>query len=49
MKAGIQGTAGLNSEGVAGFSLNLSLRCPSTLLITEGSHLGSGEFFFSPL
>ena len=41
MKAGIQGAAGLNSEGVEGFPLSLSLRCPSTLL-TEGSHLGSG-------
>ena len=33
MKAGIQGAAGLNSEGVEGFPLGLSLRCPSTLLI----------------
>ena len=41
MKAGIQGAAGLNSEGIEGFPLSLSLRCPSTLL-TEGSHLGSG-------
>ena len=39
MKAGIQGAAGINSEGVS-----LSLRCPSTLL-TEGSHLGSGAQF----
>ena len=36
MKAGIQGAAGLNSEGIEGFPLSLSLRCPSTLL-TEGS------------
>ena len=35
MKAGIQGAAGLNSEGIEGFPLSLSLRCPSTLL-TEG-------------
>ena len=41
MKAGIQGTANLNSEGIEGFPLSCSLRSPSTLL-TEGSHLGSG-------
>ena len=41
MKAGIQGAAGLNSEGIEDFPLGLSFRCPSTLL-TEGSHLGSG-------
>ena len=41
MKAGIQDAASLNSEGIEGFPLSLSLRCPSTLL-TEGSHLGSG-------
>ena len=41
VKAGIQDTAGLNSEGIEGFPLSFSLRCPCTLL-TEGSHLGSG-------
>ena len=41
VKAGIQGTASLNSEGIEGFPLSLSLRCPSTF-IAKSSHLGSG-------
>ena len=40
VKGGIQGAAGLNSEGIEGFPLSFSLRCPSTPL-TEGS-LGLG-------
>ena len=35
MKAGIQGAAGLNSEGIEGFPLSFSLRCPRIPEITK--------------
>ena len=42
-KAGIRSTASLNSEGVGGFPLSLSLHCRSTFL-TESRHLSIRNF-----